>query len=154
MARARSRTRVDVSAKGAGALRWAPRLKRKARAFLKLLRQEGRELSVALVNDADIRQLNHDFRHKDKATDVLSFPAGDGPLGVEQPLLGDVIISLDTARRVAKELGVSVEDELDRYLAHGILHLLGHDHQRRADRVKMARLEEKLLGRTGLIPPR
>ncbi|MBX7115011.1 MAG: rRNA maturation RNase YbeY [Myxococcaceae bacterium] len=129
-------------------------MKRKARAFLKVLRQEGRELSIALVNDAEIRQLNRDFRRKDKATDVLSFPSGEGPLGGAQLLLGDVIISLDTARRVAKELGVSLEDELDRYLAHGILHLLGHDHHRRAERLKMARWEERLLGRTGLIPQR
>jgi|CXWL01.1.fsa_nt_gi probable rRNA maturation factor len=132
-------------------MRHAAPLKRKALWFLKQRGEAGRELSVALVRDAEMRELNRRFRKKDKATDVLSFPAGDGVSG-EQALLGDVIISIDTARRVARELGVPVEDELTRYLAHGILHLLGHDHHRAADRAKMARWEERLLGRTGLIP--
>lgn len=148
-----ARSVVQVSWEGVGQAgrKLAPRLKRRARAFLKMLQEDGRELSIALVRDAQIRRLNRNFRKKDKATDVLSFPAGDGPLG-SQALLGDVIISLDTARRVAKELGVTLEAEVDRYLAHGILHLLGHDHHRAAERREMARLEEKLLGRTGLIP--
>jgi probable rRNA maturation factor len=125
-----------------------------ARRFLTALDVHGAELSVALMGDAAIRRLNKTWRQKDKATDVLSFPAGELPRGVPGPRpLGDVIISLDTAARVAKEDGRPIEDEVSRYLAHGILHLLGYDHERSAREArKMAALEEKLLGGEGLIP--
>jgi probable rRNA maturation factor len=125
-----------------------------ARRFLEALEVRGAELSVALVGDAAIRRLNKTWRGKDKATDVLSFPAGELPRGVPGPRpLGDVIISLDTAARVAEEEGRAIGDEVSRYLAHGILHLLGYDHERSArEAKKMAALEEKLLGGQGLIP--
>ena len=134
------------------------RLERQVRAdgkrFLAAMEVADAELSVALVGDEEIRELNRQWRRKDKATDVLSFPAGEMPPGVPGPRpLGDVIISLDTAARVAKEEGRRMEDEVSRYLAHGILHLLGYDHERSAAEArKMAALEEKLLGGEGLIP--
>ena len=88
-----------------------------------------------------MRRLNRAWRGKDHPTDVLSFPAG-GP----GALLGDIVISLDTAQRAAREEGRRVGAELDRYLAHGLLHLLGHDHERPADARRMAEAEDALVG--------
>jgi len=113
------------------------------------------ELSILLTDDPGIRTLNREWRRKDRPTDVLSFPAGEPPPGSTGPRhLGDVIVSLDTARRQARAHGRSLNDELDLYLAHGLLHLLGHDHHRRRDAERMAALEARLLGRPGMVPPR
>ncbi len=85
------------------------------------------ELSIALVSDVQIKRLNKLYRNKDKPTDVLSFPIGEK---VEDWLiLGDIVISVDTAKRQAKELGHSLEEELKRLLVHGLVHLLGYDHE-------------------------
>lgn len=85
------------------------------------------ELSLAFVGDAEIRRLNRTFRKKDKPTDVLSFPlrerAADGKF-----YLGDIIISLPTARRQAAEIGHPLERELEYLAIHGFLHLLGYEH--------------------------
>jgi probable rRNA maturation factor len=121
-----------------------------AQRFLRALSLEHVELSLSLVGDTRIRALNRAWRGKDKATDVLSFPAGDNPHVGMRPL-GDVVISLDTARRAAKEHAVALDDELDRYLAHGLLHLLGHDHHRSTDARRMARAEQALLGTPGML---
>jgi probable rRNA maturation factor len=85
------------------------------------------ELSIVLVSDAQIRRLNKLYRNKDKPTDVLSFPIGEKVNGWF--ILGDVVISVDTAKRQAKELGYSLEEELKRLLVHGLVHLLGYDHE-------------------------
>lgn len=85
------------------------------------------ELSIVLVSDAQIRRLNKLYRNKDKPTDVLSFPICEK---VEDWLiLGDIVISVDTAKRQAQELGYSLEEELKRLLVHGLVHLLGYDHE-------------------------
>ncbi len=140
---------LDVSAvPSARAL--GERLQRRARAHLNALELSRCELSLTLVKDKEIRALNKKWRRKDKATDVLSFPAGDMPGQPRRPL-GDVIISVDTAKRQAKEFQNSLQHELDRYLAHGLLHLLGFDHLRPRDAEKMARAEVKLLGRGGML---
>jgi probable rRNA maturation factor len=141
---------LDVSRAGAGAERYASLLKRRSAKFLRALKLSKCELSVTLVGDAEIRRLNRAWRKKDKATDVLSFPAGEW-LGAGRRPLGDVVISLATTRRAAKEYGHTIEHELTRYLAHGVLHLLGHDHHRKADAEKMRRAERKLLGRPGML---
>ncbi|NVI98149.1 rRNA maturation RNase YbeY [Myxococcus sp. AM009] len=123
-----------------------------AKDYLMQLELSGVELSLSLVDDRAIRRLNRTWRQKDKATDVLSFPAGDLPKGTPGPRpLGDVVISLDTAKRQAKEYGRTLESELARYLAHGLLHLLGHDHERPRDAKRMAALEEQLLGERGMV---
>jgi probable rRNA maturation factor len=83
------------------------------------------ELSVALVDDRRIRELNKRHRKKDKATDVLAFPLGDETTG----LLGDVVLSVDTARRQAGRARRPLLDELTMLLAHGLLHLVGFDHE-------------------------
>lgn len=125
---------------------WAARVVRRyARQYLASLAPKG-ELSIVLTTDRRIRTLNRDWRGKDKATDVLSFEQ-DASLG----LLGDVVISLDTAKRQAKEGGRPLSDELARLLAHGLLHLMGHDHEKPADARRMAKAEVELLGRVGLV---
>ena len=101
-----------------------------------------------------IRALNRTWRRKDRPTDVLSFPAGDPLPGSTGPRpLGDVILSLDTARRAGPRPPArrSAGAELDLYLAHGLLHLLGHDHHRPADARRMAALEARLLGGPGMV---
>jgi probable rRNA maturation factor len=85
------------------------------------------ELSIVLVSDAQIRRLNKLYRNKDKPTDVLSFPIGERVEG--WLILGDIVISVDTAKRQAQELGYSLEEELKRLLVHGLVHLLGYDHE-------------------------
>lgn len=143
---------VLVQARGQRGQRLMAKVRRDAQKYLETLKVSDVELSVALVGDAAIRRLNREWREKDKATDVLSFPAGDLPKGVPGPRpLGDVVISLDTATRMAKRHGVTMRDEVALYLAHGLLHLLGHDHELgEAQARKMARLEAKLLASVGL----
>jgi probable rRNA maturation factor len=133
---------VEVRSEHARGAAAARRLRSRARAFLAALGRREAELSVLVVGDAAMRRLNRAWRGKDRATDVLSFPAA-GAGG----LLGDVVISLDTARRAAREGGRALGAELDRYLAHGILHLLGHDHEASpAAARRMARAEDRLVG--------
>ena len=132
--------------------RFAKQVTELAGTFLRKLDLTGCELSISLVGDHAIRRLNRTWRKKDKATDVLSFPAGEAPKGTPGPRqLGDVVISLDTAKVQAKEYERTVESEVARYLAHGLLHLLGHDHERPKDAQKMARAEERLLGASGMV---
>ncbi len=107
----------------------------------------GGSVSVLLTDDARIRQLNHDFRHKDKATDVLSFPSFDlGAEGLHEPPqerhIGDLAISLETAARQALAFEYPLEVELKVLLLHGLLHLAGFDHE--SDTGQMARKENRL----------
>ena len=123
-----------------------------ARRYLRALELEGTELSLSVVTEAEIREINRAWRKKDKPTDVLSFPAGEQPLppGAPRPL-GDVIISLETAKVRAREDGRPLQAELARYLAHGLLHLLGHDHHQPAEARRMAQVEARLLGAVGMV---
>ena len=84
------------------------------------------QIDVSLVNDRVIRKLNRDFRKKDKPTDVLAFPYGKDELSAG--VIGDVIISRDTARRNARRYGASYQQEMKRLVIHGVLHVLGYDH--------------------------
>ena len=88
------------------------------------------ELSVLLVDDKSIRELNRDFRQIDRATDVLSFPSGEYPLeeGAESLYVGDMALSLERARKQAEEYGHSYEREVAFLTAHSVLHCLGYDH--------------------------
>lgn len=107
------------------------------------------EVTVLLCDDARIKGLNKDFRGKNKATDVLSFPMGENPEGA----LGDLAVSVDTAARQAGEHGHSLDEELRILLLHGLLHLAGMDHE--ADNGEMrereAELRAKLKLPAGLI---
>jgi probable rRNA maturation factor len=93
-----------------------------------------------------MRAINRKWRRKDKPTDVLSFPLEEG-----RRHLGDVVISLDTARRQAREGGWPVSVELRRLLAHGLLHCAGHDHEKPDDARRMQRAERRLLGQRGMV---
>jgi probable rRNA maturation factor len=108
------------------------------------------ELSLSVVSDPAIRRLKREWFGVDEATDVLSFPAGDAPaIGLRQ--LGDIVVSLDTARRGARAFHTTLEQELARYLAHGLLHLLGFDHARPAEARRMEKAEQRLLGGAGML---
>jgi len=109
------------------------------------------ELGIALVSDARMRVLNRSYRKKDYATDVLSFESdsgrGRGP-GVQ--LLGDLVIATGVARRQAREAGHSYQTELRVLALHGLLHLLGYDHEHPGDRGRMQRVESRLRRKGGL----
>jgi probable rRNA maturation factor len=103
-------------------------------------------LTVVITTDRRIRTLNHTWRGLDKATDVLSFPAGDDPGPVRH--LGDLVISRETAGRQARGEGHTLATELRVLALHGLLHLLGYDHER--DSGRMARIERRLRRQGGL----
>ena len=93
------------------------------------------ELSLVLVDDAEISRLNETHLDRTGPTNVISFPMNEGAYADVNPdLLGDVVISMETTARDARIQGFSVEEMLDFYLVHGILHLLGYDHEDSADR--------------------
>lgn len=134
---------------GERAARLEQAAERAALVILSALGHEESELSVAFVDDERMQELNRDWRGKDRPTDVLSFSqlegedlasAEDG----EPLLLGDVIVSVDTLERQARDGGWTDEEELVRLLLHGVLHLLGHDHEEQDD-AKAMRAEEARL---------
>lgn len=116
----------------------------------------GAEVGVVFADDAYIRGLNRDYRSIDAATDVLSFALdeGDEPAvqdGPEEKLLGDIIISLETAARQADEFGHGLEREVAYLAVHGMLHLVGYDHEQEEDKAAMRRREEDILGALGIV---
>ena len=131
--------RVEVTVKARGGRYAASVLRAAAHRWVR------EELSVALVSDREIRGLNRRWRGKDQPTDVLSFPLNDSGA------LGDVVISLETARRQAREGGWPLAAELRRLLAHGILHCRGYDHENARQARKMAAAERRLLGKEGMV---
>ena len=104
------------------------------------------ELSIVLSDDSFIQALNLEYRHKDQPTDVLSFPMNEGaleaPIGL---LLGDIVISIETAARQAEELGGTLLDEVTSLLIHGILHLMGYTHENDATETQMKDRSSELL---------
>lgn len=136
---------IEFARRGAGREYPTADLKKIAAAILTGLEKGEAEVSVALVGDQEMRPLNARYRKKNKTTDVLSFPA-DPSMPLKAALLGDVIISVEQARRQAKERKISLKMEMVTLLIHGILHLLGYDHERSRRQAKiMASLEQKLL---------
>ena len=108
------------------------------------------ELSVAFVNDPRIQALNREFRHKDKPTNVLSFPMyGFG----EGAMLGDIVLAFETITREAKEQGKDFQHHLTHLIVHGFLHLLGYDHQNDEDAAEMEALEISALSQLGIDNP-
>jgi probable rRNA maturation factor len=125
-----------------------------AKRMLKALSLPDAELSVLLCDDAVIHVLNRDYRKKDQPTDVLAFAMREGEAHVgNASLLGDVVISVPTARRQAKERGCGLDDEVVMLLAHGLLHLLGFDHQTAAEDRRMRAKTDVLVG-VAFTPPR
>jgi probable rRNA maturation factor len=126
------------------------RLTRRAGAMLALLQLEKAELSLVLSGDEQIRELNKIYRGKDKPTDVLAFPMREGDFGrlhaaLPSRLLGDVIVSVPTARRQAREAGRDALGEITMLVAHGLLHLLGWDHETASKDKKMRAETDRLV---------
>jgi len=113
-----------------------------------------RSFDILITGDAELRRLNRDFRGKDYPTDVLSFPAIVGQASAcQRPLagasfLGDIAISLARARAQAREFGHAIEQEIQILMLHGVLHLMGHDHE--TDSGAMARAEKRWRTKLGL----
>jgi len=105
-----------------------------------------RELSILFTDDDHIAGLNKKYRGKDKPTNVLAFPMSGDPADVESGMLGDVVISVDTAMRESVETGETVDETIYRLLVHGLLHLLGYDHERSLKDEKIMTREETRLG--------
>ena len=103
----------------------------------------GSSVTIAFVSDRNIRKLNQQFRNIDKATDVLSFPAGD-----DETNLGDIAISVETAAAQAKDNGLTFDNEIAQLILHGLLHLSGYDHE--TDTGEMNRLELRLRKKLGI----
>jgi len=126
-----------------------------AKRLLAAVGEEDASLSLSVVNDDEMRAINRSHRGKDRSTDVLSFSI-DGETGTPasanapERLLGDVVISVETARRQAADYDATLQDELYRLLIHGLLHVLGHDHERADERRIMQREERRLAGAIGL----
>jgi len=106
-----------------------------------------KELSILFTDDKQIAELNNRYLQRNGPTNVLAFPMAGGPMPqVESVMLGDVAISIETALRESKELGETLECTIDRLLIHGVLHLLGYDHEKSTEQAeKMASAEERLM---------
>lgn len=144
--------RSDVKRSGVD----ARRLKSVARSLLREVQEAGSALSISLVDDPGMRELNRAHRGKDAATDVLSFPLyepGDAPHPHAERLLGDIVISVETARRQAAEYDAPLQNEIYRLLIHGLLHVLGHDHEEPGERTAMEAEERRLAAAIGMPWP-
>ena len=132
--------RVGVRTRNVGRAVRARTIQRRAERLLDYLRLESAELSILLCDDAFITGLNRDSRHRDTPTDVLSFSMNEGEsLPGDSSLLGDVIISVETARRQAPAVGHTNTDEVTSLLIHGLLHLAGYDDRSQADARRMGK---------------
>ena len=112
------------------------------------------EVSLVYMDDETIRGINAEWRGKDKPTNVLSFPAfalrpGQAP----KPVLGDIVIALETVHREAVEEGKTFDDHLSHLLAHGLLHLFGYDHETDDEAQVMEDLERRILARLAIADP-
>jgi len=124
-----------------------PLTRKTANAILGALALSKAEVSILLLDDAGITGLNEQYLKKTGPTDVISFPMHDGAFpGVQPQLLGDIAISLETAQRQADRRGVSLHEEVTALLVHGMLHLIGYDHELSpADSRRMKAKERKVL---------
>jgi probable rRNA maturation factor len=105
-------------------------LRKTAETILNALGYENAELSILIVDDPQIAVFNQQYLNRKGPTNVIAFPMRTGPYGDITPqLLGDVVISVDTADREGKQMGSSMEERFTQLLVHGILHLLGYDHE-------------------------
>lgn len=119
---------------------------RRARSILKAMGETSGELSLLFTDDVYIRELNRKYRKINSGTDVLVFAMREGEgLKKDSPILGDVVISVETAKREARKRNRPLRKEMNLYLVHGILHLLGYDDIKAKDRKKMKAKEEELL---------
>jgi probable rRNA maturation factor len=131
-------------------------IRRCCNAVLRMENFEGSaEISVTFVDNKEIRKLNSQYRNKDTATDVLSFPMGengvyDTNMETGAKILGDVVISVEKAVEQAKAFDHSLQREVGYLTAHSVLHLLGYDHMDNMERVRMREKEELVMSQLGL----
>jgi probable rRNA maturation factor len=117
-----------------------------ARRLLRALGEECAELTVTFIDDAEMHRLNREYRGKDRPTDVLAFAMREGVRAAgDAAVLGDVVLSLDTAARQARQRRVSTAEEVRTLLIHGVLHLLGYDHERSAAEARRMKVMERQL---------
>jgi probable rRNA maturation factor len=134
--------------------RWkglAPTVKRAGEAVLAAQRIKKSALTIVLSNDAEIQTLNHQYRHKNKPTNVLSFPDGSTQNTITQ--LGDIVLAYETLAREADEQGKKLKHHLSHLTIHGVLHLLGHDHEAQEEANAMESIEIAILARMGIANP-
>ena len=115
-------------------------------------RKDSAELTIRVVDEAESRELNHQYRDKDKPTNVLSFPF-EAPPGIEINLLGDLVICAQVVAREAQEQQKSLQAHWAHMVTHGCLHLLGYDHINNDDAQVMESLETAILNRFGYPDP-
>ncbi|MFN2459909.1 MAG: rRNA maturation RNase YbeY [Candidatus Velthaea sp.] len=130
-------------------------IERTVTALLTAIGERESSISVSFVRDPAMRRLNRAHRGKDAPTDVLSFPLVDveNAFAGAERLLGDVVISVDSARRQAADYDATLEREVERLLIHGVLHLVGHDHLEAEERARMEREERRLAAAIGMPWP-
>ena len=105
-------------------------IRKKAQKMLEILGLTEKELSILLADDPTITELNHRYLQRAKPTNVIAFPMQEGPCSKINPhILGDVVISVETAKRQARQAGLPTFPVLERLLVHGVLHLVGYDHE-------------------------
>ena len=105
-------------------------LRQNTERILEILQLEGKEVSLVFLDNAGIRDINRDYLHRDWPTNVISFAIGEGEFsGINPDLLGDVVISVERAMDDARDGNLPFEDELDFLVIHGLLHLIGFDHE-------------------------
>lgn len=127
-----------VDRSGAGAAEFAGLVKLCCAEAARLLSVRG-EISVAIVDDPEMRTLNRTYRNISRTTDVLSFEHG------ERGLAGDLVLSIETARRRARRYGITIEEELKKLVIHGVAHLAGHTHKRKKEGEAMRAEELRVL---------
>ena len=122
------------------------KIERKAKTILNALDCPDGELSIVIVDDPEMAKLNEKFLDRPGPTNVIAFSMREGPFGEVNPnLLGDVIVSVETAAREAKDADISIELRFDQLLIHGTLHLFGFDHEKTPEQAKAMRVKEKEL---------
>ena len=122
------------------------KIKTKAEIILKALGSPDAELSVLIVSDQEIAELNKRYLGRAGPTNVIAFPMREGPFSdITHHLLGDVVISVDTATREAYEVGITPDSRFGELLVHGILHLFGFDHEKTSQEAEAMRIEEEEL---------
>ncbi len=111
---------------------------------------KAKTVSILLANKEAIQKINYNYREKDQDTNVLAFPA---PFVPKQRLLGDIAVSFDRVQQEAQEKNISLEDHLMHLIIHGLLHLLGYDHEEEEEAEKMEAMEVKLLKQLNIANP-
>ena len=145
-------SRVDISyGLPRAGLPAATSLRGFAEAALKGRREDG-ELSIRVVESDEGQALNRDYRGRDYATNVLSFPA-ELPPGVPLPILGDLVLCAPVIAREASEQGKALKHHYAHMVVHGVLHLLGYDHTQDAEAEAMEAIERAILARLGIPDP-